>query len=267
MQPYFTDNEYNTPEDTPHFWGDKLALKTRFYFLARYLAIVSYARVLVARGRFDAIAYMKTNWRIFKLIEGCNGRFHITGLDNLRNCTGPVVFVSNHMSNIESNTFGVMIRPYLPLTFVVKETLLKFPIFGPVLKTALNPIPVGRDNPREDLQFVLQEGVKRLQKGVSIIVFPQSTRTVEFVAEKFNSLGVKLARRADVWVMPVALKTDFWGNGRSFWRDFGPINREQPIHIAFGEPFPVTGSGKEAHERVVAFIQYHLEKWTGASNP
>jgi 1-acyl-sn-glycerol-3-phosphate acyltransferase len=234
--------------------------------MARYLAIISYARILVARGRFDVTEYIKSSLRIIKLIEGCNGRFHITGLNYIRNCTGPIVLISNHMSNIESNTFGAIIRPFIPFTFVVKSSLLKFPIFGPVLNTA-NPIPVGRENPREDLQFVLKEGVERLQQGISIILFPQSTRSVEFIPEKFNSLGVKLARKAGMSIMPVALKTDFWQNGRSFWRDFGALDRDQPIHIAFGEPFPVTGSGKEAHERVVAFIQYHLEKWTGASNP
>lgn len=265
MQPIFAQNEYHTPENTPHHWGDKLAFGTRWYFMLRYAAIIVRARLLVALHRFNEAWYVKTNLSIFRLIEGCNGRFHITGLDHLRNCNAPVVIVGNHMSNIETNALGCLIWPHMKLTYVAKASLLKFPIFGRVLAWA-DPITVGRTNPREDLQTVLEEGVKRLKSGISIILFPQSTRTVEFIPEKFNSLGVKLARRANIPILPMALKTDFWANGRSFWRDFGPLQRHEPIHIAFGQPFLVEGNGKQAHERVVEFIQCHLKQWAAMNN-
>ena len=264
MQPIFTENEYHTPENTPRHWGDRLALRTRWYFILRYIAIVIRARILVDRNRFDEAWYVKTNLAIFRLIEGCNGRFHISGLEHLRNCTGPVVIVSNHMSNIETNALGCIIWPYRKLTYVAKASLLKFPIFGRVLAW-LNPIVVGRANPREDLQTVLEEGCQRLQNGISVILFPQSTRSLTFDPEKFNSLGIKLARRANVPILPMALKTDFWANGRSFWRDFGPLQRHQPIHIAFGHPLHLEGNGKHTHEHIINFIQTHLNQWQANS--
>jgi hypothetical protein len=49
-----------------------------------------------------------------------------------------------------------------------------------------------------------------------------------------------------VSLLPIALKTDFVGLG-SLLRDFGPLHREQPIHLAFGPPLSVTGTGKAAH--------------------
>ena len=55
---------------------------------------------------------------------------------------------------------------------------------------------------------VLEGGKQRLQKGISIIVFPQTTRTVRFEPENFNSIGVKLAQRAKVPIIPLALRTD-----------------------------------------------------------
>lgn len=260
MQPLITGNEYHTPENTPRYWGDRLALNTRIYFVLHYVAIITRARLLIAMNRFNAAQFIRTNLSIFRLIEGCNGRFHITGLDHIHNCSGPVVIVSNHMSNVESNSLGWLIWPYMKITYVLKATLLKFPIFGPVADY-VNPIPVGRASPRQDLQTVLTEGVQRLKAGISVILFPQSTRSYEFIPAQFNSLGVKLARKADVPILPVAVKTDFWGNGRFFWRDFGPLNRNEPIHIAFGEPFVIEGSSKQAHERVLEFIQCHLEGW------
>jgi 1-acyl-sn-glycerol-3-phosphate acyltransferase len=260
MQPLFTESEYHTPENAPRYWGDRVVLNSRVYFMLHYIAIITRARLLIALNRFNAAQFIRTNLSIFRLIEGCNGRFHISGLNNIHDCSGPVVIVSNHMSNIESNSLAWFIRPHMKMTYVVKATLLKFPIFGPVV-AYVNPIPVGRTNPRQDLQTVLEEGVKRLKEGVSVILFPQSTRSHEFIPAQFNSLGVKLARKANVPILPMAVKTDFWGNGRFFWRDFGPLNRDEPIYVTFGEPFMIEGSSKQAHERVLEFIQYHLERW------
>jgi hypothetical protein len=31
--------------------------------------------------------------------------------------------------------------------------------------------------------------------------------------------------------------------------------------MAFGEPLPITGSGKEEHKKIVDFISGHLAEW------
>lgn len=130
----------------------------------------------------------------------------------------------------------------MEVTFVVKDSLVKHPFFGPIMR-ARNPIVVSRSNSREDFQTVMKRGQELLSEGISIIIFPQSTRTVEFKPKEFNSLGVKLARTAKVQVIPVAIKTDFWGNDK-YLKDLGPIDRSKPIHMAFGEPLSIDGSGK-----------------------
>ena len=53
-----------------------------------------------------------------------------------------------------------------------------------------------------------------------------------FKPEEFNSIGVKLAKKAGVPVVPVAIKTDFWGNGRII-KELGPIDNKKTIHIKF----------------------------------
>jgi 1-acyl-sn-glycerol-3-phosphate acyltransferase len=85
------------------------------------------------------------------------------------------------------------------------------------------------------------------------------------VPEKFNSIGIKLAKRAGVAVVPLALKTDAWAPGK-FLKDFGPIDPSRKVHFAFGEPVSVEGSGREQHETVVAFIQGKLEEWNKEEN-
>ena len=104
--------------------------------------------------------------------------------------------------------------------------------------------------------------MERLQSGISIVVFPQKTRSPLFDPAAFNSIGIKLAKRAQVPVVPLALKTDAWGNGKHV-KDVGVIDPTKEVHFAFGRPLPVTGSGSDAQQAVVAFIREHLLAWSG----
>ena len=79
-------------------------------------------------------------------------------------------------------------------------------------------------------------------------------------------LGVKLGRKAGVAVVPVALKTDFQGNGRII-KDMGPVDPSKEIYIKFGEPISVEGSGQVAHQKIVGFITENLTAWGAKVNP
>lgn len=256
---FFSTDSYHTKDNTRRFLLDRIMFNTRLYFMGKYFSIVLRSRRVVLKGQYDTEAWALSSFDVFKLIEGCGGRFHITGLQNLQKCQGPVVFISNHMSTLETMVFPCIIAPYMNVTFVVKESLVKHPFFGPIMRSR-NPIVVSRENSREDLQTVMKTGQNLLAEGTSIIIFPQSTRTVEFKPKEFNSLGVKLARSAKVQVIPIAIKTDFWGNDK-YLKDLGPIDRSKPIHMAFGEPLSIKGTGKEENELIIEFIRSHLEKW------
>jgi len=124
-----------------------------------------------------------------------------------------------------------------------------------------DPVVVGRVNPRDDLKAVLGKGAEKLGAGISVIIFPQSTRSVSFIPEEFNTLGVKLAARAGVPVVPLALKTDAWGIGKRI-KEFGRIDTSKTVHFSFGEPMHISGRGAEEHEKVSRFIQDCLKEWS-----
>jgi 1-acyl-sn-glycerol-3-phosphate acyltransferase len=239
-------------------------LDSRLYFALKYAGTVFRTRKEAIRKVYDTKAWADSSFEIFRFIEQTGGRFHITGMENITKPEGPVLFISNHMSTLETMILPSIIAPHRELTFVVKESLVKHPLFGDVMRSR-NPIVVGRTDPRKDLEAVMNGGVERLSRGVSIIIFPQSTRSIEFKPEEFNSLGVKLAKRAGVQVVPIAIKTDFWGNGK--WiKELGPIDSTKPIHFKFGEPFSITGNGKEENQKIIDFIQSNLEVWNSEIN-
>lgn len=227
--------------------------------MIKYSSIVLKTRQQALQGKYDAEAWALSSFDVFKLIESCGGKFHITGMDNIRKCTDPVVFVGNHMSTLETMVLPCIIAPEKKVTFAVKESLVRNPFFGAVMRSR-DPIVLGRENSREDLSIVLNRGQKLLSNGTSVVIFPQSTRMVEFVPAKFNSLGVKLAANANVPVIPFALKTDFWEIGKLV-RDLGHISRQKPIHIAFGRPLTICGNGKKENAEIIDFIVSHLKGW------
>lgn len=250
--------QYRTPSSTARLRRDRIWMGSRLYFMYRYLKVVWHSWRKVHRGTYDREAWVAASFDIMEFIEQCGGKFEITGLDRFKTLQGPVVFVSNHMSMLETQIYPGLIAQYRELTFVVKESLVKYPLFGPVVSSR-NPIAVSRKNPREDLKKVLGEGEKRLQEGFSLMIFPQSTRSRTFKPDQFNSLGVKLASRVGVQVVPVAVKSDFWENGR-ITKDFGPIHRDRVIHIAFGHPLAAK-KPRDCHRETVAFIEKHLNQW------
>ncbi len=192
-------------------------------------------------------------------LEDVGVRIDISGIENVELQSGPVVFVGNHMSMMETLLLPAIIQPIKPVTFVVKESLLSYPVFKHVMR-ARNPIAVSRTNPRQDLKTVLNGGLERLQNDISIIVFPQTTRSHLFDSKQMSSIGVKLAKKAGVPIIPLALKTDCWQNGTKF-KDFGRLDIAKTAYFSFGEVLKVEGKGDTEQATINSFINGKINEW------
>ena len=259
MKEYFPSDTYQTPPETRRFILDRLLFGSRWALVVKFARIVFSSRKMALQGRYDDEAWVRSSRDTMTVIEGCGGKFDVTGLEHVRNLKKPVVFIANHMSTLETLVLPVLIASFLRMTFVVKEKLIYGAVFGPVMKSR-DPITVGRTDPRKDLAAVLSKGKELLDGGCSVLIFPQSTRREVFSRRHFNSLGVKLALHAGTEIVPIALKTDFWTNGKIL-KGFGPLVRSRPIHIAFGAPIMPVGRGKAEHQCTVDFVATHLESW------
>ncbi len=256
----FNEDSYDTPEGIKRFLGYRLLLGNRFYFYANNFYIFLKTALCAKRGELDAENQIYYSNQNIKLVEGCGGKIHLAGLDNLLKLNGkPVILIGNHMSLLETALFHSIIRPRLDFTFVIKKALFKIPLFGDIM-LSLQAIPVTRKEPRSDLKMLLREGKYLVKNGRSIIMFPQGTRSEVLSPKHFGSIGVKLARTAGVDVIPFALKTDFLKNGKIF-RDLGPVCPENHVYFEFGKPIKIKGNGRAANQQVIDFISSRLEKW------
>lgn len=258
MDSIYSGDSYDTPDNIGRYLMDRLLFGWRMIFYRKYTRYLWSIRKRVVEGKYEKSEWVTNSDTILRMLERCGCRLHVRGMDNLRTGETPVVFISNHMSTFETQVLPGIIVPNMDVTFVVKESLTTHKLFGPIMRFQ-RPVAVKRENPRDDFKAVMEQGQATLKEGRSIVIFPQATRDRVFDPEHFNSLGVKLAAKAGVSVIPIALKTDFWDNGRKI-KDAGPLRRDRECFIEFGKPFRIT-SGREAQQRVLDFILPRLRKW------
>ena len=256
---FIQTDSYTTAADHKRALWDTLSLGSSLYFGTKFLSMLWGSRSLALSNKFDTQTWAKRSMDIMKLTEDCGAKIHIEGLDNITKVKGPVVFISNHMSMMESMIFPGLIASRREVTFVVKSSLTTHSLFGPTMR-ARKPIAVDRKDPVADFKTVMAEGVENLNNGVSVVIFPQSQRMVKFDPSQFNTLGIKLAKKAKATIIPIAIKTDFWGNG-SLAKDIGSLNKKEPVYVKFGEPIKIDGPGKKEHQEVIDFIQSNLDHW------
>jgi 1-acyl-sn-glycerol-3-phosphate acyltransferase len=239
-------------------WTVLRALPSLLFYL-QDAVIVLKAAWRAKRGRYDSAAWAASSQAVLRALERVGVQFEITGIDNLRKLDAPAVFIANHMSILETFILPGILAPVRETTFVVKQSLVEYPLFKHVMRSR-DPVTVTRANPREDLRAVLEGGEQRLKAGISIVVFPQTTRATVFDPKEFNSIGVKLAKKAEAPVVPIALQTEAWANGR-YLKDFGRIRPSSKVHVAIGAPLRIRDRGREEHEEIVRFISDKLAEW------
>ncbi|MBP8303449.1 MAG: 1-acyl-sn-glycerol-3-phosphate acyltransferase [Phycisphaerae bacterium] len=252
----YTNGVYRTQPGPLSVWA-RLFPSLAFY--PRFMWIVFQASRKSKRGEYDNPSWCHSSLGILRALESVGVRVVIEGTQNLEGFQGPCVIVANHMSMLETVVLPILVQPIRDCTFVVKQDLLEYPVFRHVMRSR-DPIPVTRVSPREDLKAVLEGGEERLRRGISIILFPQTTRMTVFDPAQFNSIGVKLAHRAKVPIVPLALRTHAWENGRRL-KDFGRIDRSRTVHFAFGPSLEIRGRGQEEHQAIMEFIQDRLRAW------
>lgn len=252
----YTDNRYDTPAEAASFFGK---LFPSFSFYTSFLANIYFSARKAKKGRYDNDAWHLSSYKVLKALERTGLKVSISGIEHLQTLKSPCVIVGNHVSMMDTVVLPAIVVQERPMTFIIKESLLNYPVFKYVMHSR-NPIALTRVNARQDLKTVMLEGTKRLEQGISVAVFPQTTRGTDFDPRQFNTIGIKLAQRAGVPVLPLALKTDAWSNGKLI-KDLGRIRPEIPAHFAFDAPLTVEGKGRKQHQKVLTFISNKLKEW------
>ncbi|WP_305909219.1 lysophospholipid acyltransferase family protein [Methylomarinum sp. Ch1-1] len=204
--------------------------------------IILLASVLPFSIRYQiAQLWIKTLFWVLKTT--CGLTYEVRGLENIPKNQSCIV-LSKHQSAWET----VALRLFLPpQTALLKRSLLWIPIGGWALAT-LKPIAIDRENQREALKALIEQGMARLKEGLFVVIFPEGTRAAPGENKKFNAGGAMLAQKSAYPVIPLA------HNAGEFWPRYSFLKYPGTIQVRIGPV--IQTEGKKAKE-----INAEAETW------
>jgi len=124
-----------------------------FIYYSRIVMSFVIARLDGLRGKLTNERWLKASIKCLQAVESAGGRVHVSGLEAVGQHKGPLVYIANHMSVLETLILPSVTLAFNDVTFIIKDELRRYPIIGRVMK-ALNLIAVYRQNPREGVPVV-----------------------------------------------------------------------------------------------------------------
>lgn len=126
-------------------------------------------------------------------------KYEISGLENIeKNKT--YIIVANHQSLADILFMNLL---NINFKYVAKIELFKIPIFGQTLRL-VGYIPLKRGN-KESIEKCILKTKEWLRKDVSILFFPEGTRSKTGEIGKFKSGAFRMAKEEKINILPVTI--------------------------------------------------------------
>ena len=219
------------------------------YYAALSLTVLGFGLILAVFGWAlpwgwrDAVAnaWGRTNLWLQKLI--CHLGYRIEGAEYLPQ--GASIVMAKHQSAWETIALRGLLRK--EQSWVLKRELLWMPVFGWAV-AMMGPIAINRKAGRLAAKQIIEQGIKRLAEGRTIVIFPEGTRTAPGERRKYGIGGGLLAERSQTPVIPIA------HNAGVHWKRRGLRKFPGIIQVVVGPP--IATQGKSA-----AKIVREVESW------
>ncbi|WP_294948668.1 1-acyl-sn-glycerol-3-phosphate acyltransferase [Sulfurivirga sp.] len=173
----------------------------------------------------------------------CGIRYEVHGLEHV-DMSRPGLIFARHESAWETIALQSIFPPQV---YVLKQELLRIPFFGWGM-ALLHPIALDRKAGRKALQKLVSEGLKRLEAGLWVVIFPEGTRMPPGVLGEIKIGGPMLAAQADVPSHLVA------HNAGEVWPKNSFLKYPGRIRVEISAPFHFHGQKPKA-------ISEQMQRW------
>lgn len=162
------------------------------------------------------------------------------------------IFISNHSSYFD---IPILMKA-IPnnVRFIYKDSLTKIPILGWGMYLG-KYIPINRENAREAMK-TLRKSAKRILSGISVVIFPEGTRSIDGNPGEFKRGMLVLADEAKVPLIP----TTIVGSVNIMSRNKFEINSGK-VKVVFSKPEEYRKE-KSQLEEIRETIIANLKKYT-----
>ena len=161
------------------------------------------------------------------VLKVCGVSVRVSGRERL-DPTKSYLFMANHQSNFD---IPILMSAFdlLQVRWVSKRAVRKVPIIG-LCMARTQQVLVDRESPTQAVAVIRQ--VKTLlDAGISVIFFPEGTRTRDGRLQPFKPGGFAVAVEANVPVAPITVQ-----GSRALWPPGGLDIRPGEVEVVFGEP-------------------------------
>lgn len=160
------------------------------------------------------------------------------------------VYVVNHTSNLDPPVL-FMVLPRV--VFMLKQELGRIPLLGHVMRLG-GFIYIDRRD-RNSRQVARAEAVAKLRQGISLIIFPEGTRSSDGQLLPFHPGPFTIAIEAQAPIVPVTVR----GSHRLMPKGRSSVLPGQ-ISIVFHRPVPTDGLNLNARGDLMRQIRQTIEK-------
>lgn len=209
------------------------------YFFA-YLLFVSpvylYCSYLVKKGKREKaqphIEKMVHNWAS-RMIWASGAEVSVSGRENIPE--GTAVFVANHQGNFDIPL--VLTQTGKPHALMAKASLAKVPgIHG--WMNLLQCVFLDREDSKQAVR-ALVDSTHLVERGVSMIIFPEGTRSKGGPVKEFKGGAFRVATRAGVPIVPVTIDGSY-----HVLEERGYIHPGK-VYMTIHAPIPTAGMSKQ----------------------
>jgi 1-acyl-sn-glycerol-3-phosphate acyltransferase len=155
---------------------------------------------------------------------------------------GPAIYVMNHQSSLDiPAAFAVL---PVDLRFIAKHTLRKVPLLGWYMSWT-GMVFVDRSNSTQAVGS-LNAAAERVRGGISLLAYPEGTRSRDGRIAPFKKGPFVLALQAGVPIVPIAIE----GSMRCMPAHLRPF-RPGVVRMAIGKPIFTAGMGMDRRDQLV----------------
>lgn len=167
------------------------------------------------------------------------------------------VFLANHQSMFDIPLLLATVPVQLRLA--AKRSLFRIPVFGWAIRAG-GLIPVDRaDRTRARATFAAAQ--RRLRGGVSVLLFPEGSRSLDGRIHRFERGGFLLALRTGLAIMPVGIRGTLPVQRRGSFRI-----RPGRVEIRYGGPIDPAPFGVRGRGDLEALVRKRLEELAGTDS-
>lgn len=225
-----------------------------YFFKLAAIGIVTVPAALATTlfGLFDPYGkrvYGISRFWAWMIVRIAGVSLKVQGLNHL-SPKQPYIFMVNHQSNIDIPVLAQGL-PAFQLRWIAKRELLWVPFFGWAMWAAKH-IAVDRSD-RSDVLAVLAKARRQIDQGVSIVVFPEGTRSGDGRLLPFKRGGFLLAVKTKMPIVPVTIN----GTGRILPKGDWRIRRGE-IEITVGKPISMENYRPGTIRQLAAEVYGHV---------